>query len=402
MTDLQTEYAGRRAGLFWLGVKTSLLTSLTLGIYRFWMKTRLRRWYWSAIRPGGVPLEYIGTGTEKLIGFFIAIMVLAVFFGLLNVLLAFTSLSLGVEGAFFFLVYLFLIPIFFFARYRARRYILARTRWRGLRFGLESGAWGYVRRAIGYSLLTIVSLGLLVPLQMFALEKYLTDRTWFGDARFIQTGRWTILLRSAGHYYTGWGLCVGPLVLSLVDPRFLMLVPIGVIWIFLGAVHLSVDGFRVLTNHKVLGAGVRFDARPRTGRVLSIYIWGSVLLWLAISAASTVFSLVGLVLYLVLTRFGIGGAVNEKAIADALQQPFDAAHAGTLLFIGLAVIAYLGLLLLFSVLQQVFFTLPKMRHYAETLVLHNVEGLDGINQRARDEFAEAEGFADALNFGAAI
>ena len=58
--NLTTDFAGRRAGLFWLALKASLITVLTLGLYRFWMKTRLRRYYWSSIRPGGLPLEYAG------------------------------------------------------------------------------------------------------------------------------------------------------------------------------------------------------------------------------------------------------------------------------------------------------------------------------------------------------
>ena len=40
-------------------------TVLTLGFYRFWMVTRLRRHYWNAIRIQGDPLEYTGTGREK-------------------------------------------------------------------------------------------------------------------------------------------------------------------------------------------------------------------------------------------------------------------------------------------------------------------------------------------------
>ena len=46
-----------------------VLTVLTLGIYRFWMKMRLRRWYRSAIRLGGHPLDYVGDPIEKLLGF---------------------------------------------------------------------------------------------------------------------------------------------------------------------------------------------------------------------------------------------------------------------------------------------------------------------------------------------
>ena len=68
---------GARRRLLWLALKMDFLTILTLGIYRFWMKTRLRRWYWSAIRPGGHPLEYLGDPFEKLLGFLIAVVILA-------------------------------------------------------------------------------------------------------------------------------------------------------------------------------------------------------------------------------------------------------------------------------------------------------------------------------------
>jgi hypothetical protein len=66
---MQVEFVGSRWALFWLALKTGFLTVITLGIYRFWMKTRLRRWYWSAIRPGGHPMEYVGDPIEKLLGF---------------------------------------------------------------------------------------------------------------------------------------------------------------------------------------------------------------------------------------------------------------------------------------------------------------------------------------------
>ncbi|MEL7177381.1 MAG: DUF898 family protein, partial [Pseudomonadota bacterium] len=69
MSDaLGTEFVGRKGPYFWLSLKTGVLTILTLGFYRFWMKTRLRRYMWSAIRPGGHPMEYLGTPLEKLLG----------------------------------------------------------------------------------------------------------------------------------------------------------------------------------------------------------------------------------------------------------------------------------------------------------------------------------------------
>ena len=48
-----------------------LLTIVTLGIYRFWAKTRIRRYLWSQTEFLGDRFEYTGTGKELLIGFLI-------------------------------------------------------------------------------------------------------------------------------------------------------------------------------------------------------------------------------------------------------------------------------------------------------------------------------------------
>ena len=42
------------------------------------------------------------------------------------------------------------LPLIFFAQYRARRYMLSRTRWRGLRFAMDAAAVGYAWRALLY------------------------------------------------------------------------------------------------------------------------------------------------------------------------------------------------------------------------------------------------------------
>ncbi len=65
-------------------------------------------------------------------------------------------------------------------------------------------------------------------------------------------------------------------------------------------------------------------------------------------------------------------------------------------------VVYLGVFLLWGVLHNTFVTYPLMRHMAVTTTLPNSLGLPDISQRARDEFAEAEGFAEALDLGAAI
>ena len=58
-----------RGGLFGLLVKNAFLTLVTLGIYRFWARAALRRYWWGSIVIAGDPLEYTGTGLELFIGF---------------------------------------------------------------------------------------------------------------------------------------------------------------------------------------------------------------------------------------------------------------------------------------------------------------------------------------------
>ena len=68
----------------------------------------------------------------------------------------------------------------------------------------------------------------------------------------------------------------------------------------------------------------------------------------------------------------------------------------------LLALLYLTFFLMWGVLYQTFVTFPLMRHMAATTSLPVSVGLPLISQRERDAFAEAEGFAEALDLGAAI
>lgn len=392
-TDIQTEFVGKKTPLFKLAFWASVKTVLTLGFYRFWMKTRLRRFYWSSIRPGGHPLEYLGEPLEKLLGFLIAVVFLAFYLGIVNLILMFISFSL-LDGPFaaYALSFVGIVPILFYAQYRARRYILARTRWRGIRFGLEPGAWGYSWRALLHWLSVIVTLGALWPRKTFWLEKYKTDRTWYGNVRLTQNGTWTMLIPAMLH------LAIGVVSSAAVaggayladSPRALPLLMITGSWAMFGFVYYRVNAFRLLTEAKTAD-GIEFAAAPRTGRVLGIYVGGSLLIYLSMLAVFFI------------AFFAIAILLGSVAAADL---DFEALFTGetvpfwVLTVIGMA--AYFALFILMGVFTHIFLTLPMMRHYAETLSLSGAERLTQISQRERDEFAEAEGFAEALDVGAAI
>lgn len=390
LQPLETNYAGTRRNLFWLALKTSGLTVLTLGFYRFWMKTRLRRYYWSAIRPGGVPLEYTGTGVEKLMGFLIAVVILAFYIGLFNLLLIFLSFAVLQDSfAAYLASFIGIIPIYFYAQYRARRYILARTRWRGLRFGIDPAAWSYAWRAMGHWLLTIISLGYLLPRQVFWLEKFRIDRTWFGRQRFAQEGRWQMLQPAARQWYIGVVITLTSGVSGLFEEILLLgLIP-GLIWLGFGYLHFNIASYRILAAHKRLGESITFRANPRTRKVIGIYLLGGFLAQLCIAALAFVFFIV----------FGFFISLVDPQFLEGLSTSNFIQNVPLLLVIA---VGYFSIFIFWGALTQIFITMPLMRHYAESIEINNYHHLSDIEQRSRDEMSEAEGFAEALDIGGAI
>lgn len=380
--------------MFWLALRTGILTVLTLGFYRFWMRTRLRRWYWSSIRPGGHPLEYVGDPVEKLLGFLFAVVVLAFYIGIVNLILMFASFSLFQDNFAAYATSLVgVIPLWFFAQYRARRYVLARTRWRGLRFGLEPGAWGYAWRAVLHWIATILSLGLLLPRMTFWLEKYKTDRTFFGTARMSQGGTWTMLYPSMKPMFVALAIALGGGV-ALLSENIPAGIGISILAAFVGLyglVHYRVDSLRRLTNTKTVN-GVALSLSPNAFRVLMIYVLGTVL-----ASAAVFIPLVVLGAMMLLIQSA--DALTDMGLEDMIA---PVAGMGRYAIIGLSVMIYFTIFLLWSALTNVFITLPVIRHYFSSLTLSPTSAVADIRQRPRDEFAEAEGFADALDVGASL
>jgi uncharacterized membrane protein YjgN (DUF898 family) len=393
--DLKTVYAGRGAPMFRLALKTGVLTVLTLGFYRFWMKTRMRRYYWSAIRPGGVPLEFTGRPTEMLTGFLTAVVFLSFYIGIVNLALMFFSFSLfSGEAPAYVVSFVGLAPMIFFAQYRARRYILARTRWRGIRFGLEPGVKGYVGRASLWWLATIATGGLLWPVKTFKLEKYRTDRTWYGDAKFEQKGGAFSLVGAMKHVYLGVALMAAGIGAATVseEPVWLIAAAMGTIWTGLGLAYWKAESFRRLTEGKRLGeAGLR--TRPRGGRIVGIYLLGS----LAMSGILT-----ALVMVLLLAIGVLFALVDPEMIDQGFDDFSTLAALPAWVATALGLVAYFAVFLFWGVLREVFITMPIARHLAESTEIVNPDALTFIRQRPRDEFAEAEGFADALPLGDGI
>lgn len=392
--SLHGQYDGERGALLRLAVVTALLTTVTLGMYRFWARTRIRRYIWSSVSDGRDSFEYTGTGLEKFLGFLMAVVILAVYLGVVQMILFYFGLTLlgepqtpeqaMLQSMAFSITFVAVLPLIFFAQYRVRRYKLARTRWRGIRFGAEKGAWGYAFRAMGHWLLTILSLGLLLPWQTWRLERYMTDRSWYGDAPFQQGGKWTALLPAMSHVYAGLFIMIGGGMVAglLGQPESGGTVGVlGFVWLLVGMVVYRVRAFIYLTENKVLDGNIWVELHIGATPIVSTLFLGGLMVGLI-----TVLIFGGLgaaVMFLLMPAMMLGeGAVFIAVVA-----------VGGLYLLALAVS---GSLVLVWILQ------PIVHQVIEAVTIHNADELSYIEQRGHDSGADAEGFADALDVGGAI
>ncbi len=398
-TTLEARYFGEGGFLFGLAFMTGLLTVVTLGIYRFWAKTRIRKYIWSSTKVGTDAFEYTGTGLEKLLGFLVAIVFLAVYLGIVQVLLFFVGIRFVFDATtpeaqianvgVLYLSLLATVPLIFFAQYRARRYLMARTRLRSIRFGMTSEALGYVWRAIGYTLLSIITLGILLPRQTYYLEKYMADRMWYGNFQMQQGGKWTALYKAMIHVFIGFALLVAAGVLVAMSASSLQSDPpllafavgiVGYIWLLIGFVIYRVRAFAYLTNTKVLGNEITFVTDPKTSTIIGRVVVGTI--------ALGVLAAVGV---------GIAAAVMTASLSGAdLGQ--GSGIAG-LIVVGLL---YLVVLVAINAAAIVLITQPVIAHIVDSTQVVNAEALSTVRQRAYDRGADADGFADALDIGGAI
>jgi uncharacterized membrane protein YjgN (DUF898 family) len=188
------------------------LTLVTLGIYFFWGKVRVRQYLFAQSEFAGDRFAYHGTGKELLVGFLKAIVI----FGSASMLLKFAPLLPGglavkiTAGVVAYLMLLVFVPI---AIVGARRYRLSRTSWRGIRFGFQGSLKAFVRLFLGGLVLTFVTFGLYGPIFHARQYGFLVSSSYFGDLKFEFDGNGRELI---GSYLIAALLTLPTLGLSLV------------------------------------------------------------------------------------------------------------------------------------------------------------------------------------------
>ncbi len=165
-----------------------ILQILTLGIFRFWARTRERRFLWSHVSLGEDRLEYTGGGLELFLGFIIAMIALIPVVGIYQILLLAVRSSIPgqiIVNLLYMTVLMFLVHL---AVYRARRYRLTRTLWRGIRGTLTGSPVRYALVALAWLPVLALSLGLAAPFMRIALLNRELNNMHLGDRPFAFDG----------------------------------------------------------------------------------------------------------------------------------------------------------------------------------------------------------------------
>src|ERR1700720_3326724 len=203
-------FLGDESAYWRLRIKGAALVVVTLGIYRFWLATDVRRFLWSNTEVAGDTLEYNGLATELLIGFLFAIAILVplyMVFALIALELDMVAVTPALIG------FALLLLLGEYALYRARRYRLTRTVFRGLRFDQHGSPWRYALYALVCWGIVIVTLGLAYPWTSAFIERFKMRNTSYGDLHGRFEGRGlTLFLRGLPM----WLLIVGPILAALV------------------------------------------------------------------------------------------------------------------------------------------------------------------------------------------
>ncbi len=212
-TVRQLRYTGKGGKLFSLWIVNGLLTILTLGVYHFWAKTKLRRFFHENTFYLDEPFTYLGTGRE--------IFVSALKFVLIFVL----PLALVAAGVTIFLqnsIVAIVIPILYavifyciklYATLSGLRYRANRMSWRGLRFALKVRQKEYLGLIVRITLLNIITLGLYRPYGDALFLKLFINKTAYGNLHFTYEGDAREITRG---YWINWILVPFTLGASLL------------------------------------------------------------------------------------------------------------------------------------------------------------------------------------------
>jgi len=356
-------FSGDRGAYFRLVAKGAGLELVTAGFYRFWLTTDVRRHLWSNTTIDGDAAEYTGRGKELLIGFLFALAIL------MPIYLAYFLVTIEAERLRAFASIPLLLAFYAFGQfaiYRARRYRLTRTVWRGVRFWMDGSGWAYAWRAVLWGLLTVLTLGFALPWREAALERYKMSHSYYGDLQGSFEGRgWEFFKR------VWWVWLLTPFALYVV-----IALP------FLYAAFKAAEWRWWLSGIRF--GEVRVESTMTRGALIGLY-W-KVIGWVA------------LLMVLLFAYLGLSAVVAASMKGMHLNYFFvSRAFVRSVPFLVLAGIGYLAFILATNVVIRIYLVRDIWVKVLSTVRIRGIEATANVTAKGELASALGEGFADGLD-----
>jgi uncharacterized membrane protein YjgN (DUF898 family) len=294
-----------------------------------------------------------------------------------------------------------------FAVYRARRYRLNRTTWRGIRFWMDGSGIAYACRAFGWAFLVGLTLGLAHPWREASLERYKMRHTHYGDlpGRFEATGGsffkrgwwiWALSLVPVA----GYGLIIGSAAYAGMHakaggmtPAATALVGVGILTGLVSFLLIPfLYGAYKATEWKWWLEGIRFGelrvaSDLRRGQMIGNY-------WKLIGVGALVTLTIGIV--------DICGAFLAQHLGvdfAAWGAQMKAGHIPPLM-IAAYLAAYLPLILAISIVNRIYLVQRIWKMVVNSVTVCHIEAADAVVAKGDLVSALGEGLADSLDVAA--
>ncbi|MBH5401767.1 DUF898 domain-containing protein [Bradyrhizobium sp. CNPSo 4010] len=359
----RVDFSGSRSEFRKTVTKGAMLELVTFGFYRFWLVTDIRRHLWTHTAIDGDAAEYTGRAKELLVGFLFALAILV------PIYLAYFLIGIEFERwQGFASTPLFIAFYAFgqFAIFRARRYRLTRTVWRGVRFWMDGSGWAYAFRAMLWGLLVFLTLGLALPWRTAALERYKMRHTHYGDLRGdFEADGWTFFKR-------GWWLW-------LLSPIALFIFPLAP---FFYAEFKArewrwwLDGIRI--------GGVSLSSNLPHDAFYGLY-WKVIGWWMLLTVAFAAYMGGSALLVVALT----GVPAEEIFAGDNATKSIP--------MVVMMVTGYFALALAINIVMRVYLQRDLWAKVLETVEVHNIWAAADVRGSGQLAGALGEGFADGLD-----
>jgi uncharacterized membrane protein YjgN (DUF898 family) len=319
-----------------------LLTIVTLGIYRFWATTREREYLWGKTDFIDERLEWTGKGMELFIGF------IMVFFLLGLPLIVIQLIAQGlifrgetiIAGVVTFVMFIALFYLTGVAYFRALRYRLSRTYWRGIRGGSDDPGFAYGWSYMWRSFVGWLPIFLLVPWSMITLWNERWNAMSFGPQRYL----------------------------------LFYLVPF---LLFVGGIILAISA---------AASGKTPDAVGNTGMAV-----GMIFLIIALLSVYIVLPLAALAYYSKYFRLAVGGLRLHE-----LEFEFRARAADWILFF----LANVAIVVCTLGIGYIFLPYRNWKFYIDHMEAYGEINIDELTQSATAAPKQGEGLLDAFDVGA--